>query len=105
MGREEGNRSRRGGRDGRRDAKDDGRPKVDVAELLDYLTRGMVSEPDEVDVTMVEERDAYVYEIEVGDNDLGTIIGRGGKTARAIRSVVSAVAPRSGKRTLVEILE
>ncbi len=102
MAREQGGRGRGRGRGRERD---DNRPKVDVAELLDFVTRGMVSEPDEVDVTMVEERDAFVYEIEVGDNDLGTIIGRGGKTARAIRSVVSAVAPRGGKRTLVEILE
>jgi uncharacterized protein len=80
-------------------------PRVDLLDLVDFITRSLVEFPDEVEVTLVEERDADVYEIEVGDEDLGKIIGRGGKTARAIRTVVNAVAPRSGKRTLVEILE
>ena len=78
---------------------------VDLGELIRYLTINLVDKPDEVVVSLVEERDASVYEIEVGDDDLGKIIGRGGKTARAIRAIVSAAAPRTGKRTLVEILE
>ena len=80
-------------------------PAVDLGELIRFVTVNLVDNPDEVVVSLVEERDASVYEIEVGDDDLGKIIGRGGKTARAIRSVVSAAAPRTGKRTLVEILE
>lgn len=80
-------------------------PVVDLGELIRFVTVNLVDNPDEVVVSLVEERDASVYEIEVGDDDLGKIIGRGGKTARAIRSVVSAAAPRTGKRTLVEILE
>ena len=79
--------------------------RVDLGELIRFLTVNLVDNPDEVVVSLVEERDASVYEIEVGDDDLGKIIGRGGKTARAIRAVVSAAAPRTGKRTLVEILE
>jgi len=79
--------------------------KVDVQALVEHLARGLVDEPDAVEVTMVEERDAFVYEIDVGQQDLGKIIGKGGKTARAIRTLVNAVAPRSRKRTLVEILE
>lgn len=78
---------------------------VDIEELVRYLTVNLVDDRDDVVVRLVEERDANVYEIEVGDDDLGTIIGRGGKTARAIRTVVNTVAPRPGKRTLVEILE
>lgn len=79
--------------------------RVDIEELVRYLTHNIVDNPDDVEITLVEERDANVYEIEVGDDDLGKIIGRGGKTARAIRTVVNVVAPRPGKRTLVEILE
>ena len=79
--------------------------QADVEELLRYLTTNIVSDQDVVEVTLVEERDANVYEIEVGVDDLGKIIGRGGKTARAIRTVVNVVAPRPGKRILVEILE
>ena len=77
----------------------------DLAELIRYLAVNLVDKPDEVRVELVEERQANVYELEVAETDLGKIIGRGGKTARAIRSVVSAAAPRTGKRTLVEILE
>jgi len=77
----------------------------DLQDLITYLAKGLVDKPDEVNVELVEERNANVYEIEVADDDLGKIIGRGGKTARAIRQVVSAAAPRSRKRTLVEILE
>lgn len=77
----------------------------DLQALIEYLSKGLVDKPDEVQVELVEERNANVYEIEVADEDLGKIIGRGGKTARAIRQVVSAAAPRSRKRTLVEILE
>jgi len=77
----------------------------DIEALLRFVTTNIVEDKNVVEVTLVEERDANVYEIEVGDDDLGKIIGRGGKTARAIRSIVNVVAPRPGKRTLVEILE
>lgn len=80
-------------------------PKPDLIELITYLAKGLVDRSDEVDVELVEERNANVYEIEVAEEDLGKIIGRGGKTARAIRHVVGAIAPKSRKRTLVEILE
>jgi predicted RNA-binding protein YlqC (UPF0109 family) len=77
----------------------------DLAELIRYLAVNLVDRPDEVRVELVEERTANVYELEVAEADLGKVIGRGGKTARALRTVVQAVAPRSRKRTLVEILE
>ncbi len=79
--------------------------QADIEGLLRYIATHIVADKDVVDVTLVEESDANVYEIEVGDDDLGKIIGRGGKTARALRSVVNVVAPRPGKRVLVEILE
>lgn len=93
-------------RNGERDA-GEGRDEsnVDLCELIRHLAKSLVDEPDEVHVTLVEERFANVYELEVEEEDLGKVIGRGGKTARAIRSLVNAVAPRSRKRTLVEILE
>ena len=77
----------------------------DLAELIRYLAVNLVDRPAEVHVALVEERTANVYELEVAEDDLGKVIGRGGKTARAIRSLVQAVAPRSRKRTMVEILE
>jgi hypothetical protein len=102
----EGNGGNGGGdRGGDRDR---GGPQVecqDVAELIRYMAVNLVEKPDEVRVELVEERNANVYELEVAEPDLGKVIGRGGKTARALRTVVQAVAPRSRKRTLVEILE
>lgn len=77
----------------------------DIAELVRYVAAGLVDRPDEVHVAVVEERQASVYELEVAESDLGKIIGRGGKTARALRTLVSQAAPRSRKRILVEILE
>ena len=78
---------------------------VDIKALVEFLARGLCDDPEQVEVNRVEEREANVYEIDVGEQDLGKIIGKGGKTARAIRTVVNAATPRSGKRTLVEILE
>jgi predicted RNA-binding protein YlqC (UPF0109 family) len=77
----------------------------DVAELIRYMAVNLVDKPDEVRVELVEERQANVYELEVAETDLGKVIGRGGKTARALRTVVQTCAPPSRKRTLVEILE
>lgn len=78
---------------------------ADIGELIRYLAENLVDDPDQVNVTLVEERNADVYELEVDEEDLGKIIGRGGKTARALRTLVNVVAPRSRKRILVEILE
>jgi predicted RNA-binding protein YlqC (UPF0109 family) len=92
--------------DDHRERRSDGPERApDLAELIRYLAVNLVDRPDEVRVELVEERAANVYELEVAEVDLGKVIGRGGKTARALRTVVQAVAPRSRKRTLVEILE
>lgn len=92
----------RGGERRRDDGPSDG---PDLAELIRYMAVNLVDKPDEVRVELIEERNANVFELEVAESDLGKVIGRGGKTARALRTVVQAVAPRSRKRTLVEILE
>jgi predicted RNA-binding protein YlqC (UPF0109 family) len=78
---------------------------VDINELIRFVAVNLVDRTGEVHVDLVEERHANVYELEVAEDDLGKVIGRGGKTARAIRTIVNTVAPRSRKRTLVEILE
>jgi uncharacterized protein len=97
-------------RDGDADRQRDREPRSsvespDLAELIRYMAVNLVDRPDEVRVELVEEHSANVYELEVSEPDLGKVIGRGGKTARALRTIVQAVAPRSRKRTLVEILE
>ena len=74
--------------------------------LLEFLTRSLVENPDAVKVTEVEEIDGeVVLEVEVADDDLGRVIGRGGRIANALRSVMKAAATREEKRVVVDILD
>jgi uncharacterized protein len=74
-------------------------------ELLVYLARGLVDNPDEVVVEQFDEDDgAVVLELSVGPEDYGRIIGRGGRTAQALRTVVRAAAGE-GRRVVVDIVD
>jgi uncharacterized protein len=77
-----------------------------VRDLLEFLTRSLVEDPDAVQVNEVEEIDGeVVLEVEVADDDLGRVIGRGGRVANALRSVMKAAATREEKRVVVDILD
>jgi predicted RNA-binding protein YlqC (UPF0109 family) len=77
-----------------------------MRDLLDFLTRSLVENPDQVKVTEAEEIDGeVVLEVEVADDDLGRVIGRGGRVANALRSVMKAAATREDKRVVVDILD
>jgi predicted RNA-binding protein YlqC (UPF0109 family) len=77
-----------------------------MKELLEYLARGLVDDPDAVEVTEVREDDgAIVLELSVAQDDYGSIIGRGGRTASALRSVVKGAAIKHGKRVFVDIVD
>ena len=77
-----------------------------MRELLDYLARALVDHPDEVKVEEFEEDDGtLVLELSVADDDYGKVIGRGGRTAQAIRTVVKAAAVKDNRRVLVDIVE
>jgi predicted RNA-binding protein YlqC (UPF0109 family) len=77
-----------------------------MRDLLEFLTRSLVESPDAVQVTEVEEIDGeVVLEVEVADDDLGRVIGRGGRVANALRSVMKAAATREEKRVVVDILD
>jgi uncharacterized protein len=77
-----------------------------MKELLEFLARGLVEDPDAVLVTEVEEVEGEVIlELEVADDDLGRVIGRGGRIANALRAVMKAAATRAEKRVIVEILD
>ena len=77
-----------------------------MRELLDFLARALVENPDEVEVSEIEEIDGeVVLELEVADDDLGRVIGRGGRVANALRSVMKAAATREDKRVVVDILD
>jgi hypothetical protein len=75
-------------------------------ELLEELARALVDEPEAVQVEEFTEDDGtLVLELAVGDDDYGKIIGRGGRTANALRAVVKAAAVREQRRVLVDIVD
>jgi uncharacterized protein len=77
-----------------------------VRELLEYLARSLVDEPDKVKVEELEEDDGtIVLELSVGEDDYGKVIGRGGRTAQALRTVVKAASVRERRRVLVDIVD
>jgi predicted RNA-binding protein YlqC (UPF0109 family) len=77
-----------------------------VRELLVYLARQLVDEPEKVSVEEFEEDDGtLVLELSVGDDDYGKVIGRGGRTAQALRALVKAAAVKDNRRVLVDIVE
>jgi predicted RNA-binding protein YlqC (UPF0109 family) len=77
-----------------------------MRELLEYLARELVDEPDEVSVEEFEEDDGtLVLELSVAEDDYGKVIGRGGRTANALRLVVKAAAVKEDRRVLVDIVD
>jgi predicted RNA-binding protein YlqC (UPF0109 family) len=77
-----------------------------VRELLVYLAQQLVDEPDKVEVEQFEEDDGtLVLELSVADDDYGKVIGRGGRTAQALRTVVKAAAVKDNRRVLLDIVE
>ena len=77
-----------------------------MRELLESLVRMIVSEPDAVAVEQFEEDDGtVVLELSVGEDDYGKVIGRGGRTANALRNVVKAAAVREDRKVLVDIVD
>ncbi len=77
----------------------------DVEDVLEYLARHLVDDPDAVDVTAVEGERSVILQLRVAPDDIGKVIGKGGRTARAMRSVVRAAGSRRGVHTVVEIVE
>jgi len=77
-----------------------------MTELLTYLVRGLVDQPDEVSVEQFEEDDGtIVLELSVGEDDYGKVIGRGGRTAQALRTVIRATAVRDKRRVILDIVD
>ncbi|MGI8505876.1 MAG: KH domain-containing protein [Solirubrobacteraceae bacterium] len=77
-----------------------------MKELLEYLARGLVEHPDEVRITEVrEDEGSVVLELSVAQDDYGTVIGRGGRTASALRTVLKAAAAKDKRRVFVDIVD
>lgn len=75
-----------------------------MKEVLEILAKSLVDNPDEVSVTEVEGERGTILELRVADSDMGKVIGKQGRIAKAIRTVVKAAASRENKRAVVEII-
>lgn len=76
-----------------------------VVEVLEYLAKALVDNPDDVQITETEEDGEIVLELRVHPDDMGKVIGKRGRTAKAIRTMIKAAAQRSGTSATVEIVE
>ncbi len=76
-----------------------------MKELLEFVARELVANPDAVEVTEIEDEHGVLLQLRVDPDDMGKVIGKGGRTARAIRTVVKAAAVRAGVSAAVEIVE
>ena len=74
-----------------------------MKELVEVIAKALVDSPDEVAVTEVERENSVVIELKVAPDDMGKVIGKQGRIAKAIRSVVKAAASREDKKVIVEI--
>mgnify|MGYP003623970568 FL=1 len=75
-----------------------------LKELVEYIAKSLVDKPEEVQVTEVGGEQTIVYELRVAKDDLGKVIGKQGRTARAIRTILGAASTKLKKRSVLEIL-
>lgn len=76
-----------------------------LKDLIEYIAKALVDNPEQVQVTEVEGEQTSVLELKVAKEDLGKVIGRQGRTARAMRTLLGAASTKSKKRAVLEILE
>jgi predicted RNA-binding protein YlqC (UPF0109 family) len=77
----------------------------EMKEFVEYIAKHLVDKPEEVSVTEVDGERVTVYELRVGEGDLGKVIGKHGQTAKSIRTLLGAASSKAGKRAVLEILE
>jgi len=75
-----------------------------MKELIEVIAKALVKNPEQVEVTEQADRETLIYEIKVAPEDMGKIIGKQGRIAKAMRTVVKAAATRENKRVMVEII-
>jgi predicted RNA-binding protein YlqC (UPF0109 family) len=76
-----------------------------MKELVQYLAKSLVNDPSAVEVTETERDDTAVFELKVAKEDLGRVIGRQGRTAKSIRTLLNAAASKSNRKVILEIVE
>lgn len=78
---------------------------IEMKDLIEYMAKVLVDNPDEVRVTELEGKQTSVIELRVAKEDLGKVIGKQGRTARAMRTILGAASTKIRKRSVLEILE
>ncbi|MCK4250156.1 KH domain-containing protein [candidate division WOR-3 bacterium] len=76
-----------------------------MKELIEYIVKALVDSPDKVAVAEIAGEKSIIFELRVGEGDLGKVIGKEGRTAKAIRTIITAAAMKQGKRAVLEIIE
>jgi uncharacterized protein len=76
-----------------------------MKELVQYLAKSLVNDPSAVEVKVTERDDTAVFELKVAKEDLGRVIGRQGRTAKSIRTLLNAAASKSSRKVILEIVE
>ena len=74
-------------------------------ERVEYVAKALVDDPDQVEVNMIEGEKSTILELKVADADVGKVIGKHGRIAKAIRTMLSAMSTKTGKRVVLEILD
>jgi predicted RNA-binding protein YlqC (UPF0109 family) len=76
-----------------------------MKEFIEYIARQLVDEPDSVSLTEEVDGDTIVYRLTVAQPDIGKVIGKKGRTAFALRTIVAAVGRKAGKKVLLEVVD
>jgi len=78
---------------------------MNYKDLVEYMVRSLVDHPDDVEIREIEGEKSTILELKVTKDDIGKVIGKHGRIARAIRTIINASATNSGKRVVLEILD
>ena len=76
-----------------------------MKEFIEFIVKHLVIDPDQVSVTEEQNEKGFLYKLSVGENDIGRVVGKEGRTARSIRTLLTAAAARRGQRANLEILD
>lgn len=76
-----------------------------MKQLIEFVVKALVDNPDKVAVTEIAGEKSIIFELRVGEGDLGKVIGKEGRTAKAIQTIITAAAMKQGKRAVLEIIE
>lgn len=76
-----------------------------MKDLIEFIVKALVDDPSAIEVEEVEAENSTTYKLRSAKNDIGKVIGKRGRTASAIRTIMTAVSARQGKKAVLEILE